>query len=365
MSRWFFYGTLRAEAVRRAVLGRETHGSDARLQGWRVVTGKGYGFPILVPDHHAWSEGILVDDLTDDDVARLAFYEEAFGYTCHDLTVEGAKAKVYLPTPGVYEPGRAWDFKDWSADAERLTVESAREYMAAFPQIDAESASVHYNMIVQRASSRIRAQDAGLADTVRTGAGAVNVEATTLPYLGYFAVRESRMTYQRFDGSQSLPIHRSGFLMGDAVTVLPYDPVRDRILVIEQFRYGPWLRDDRNPWTLEPIAGRIDAGETPEEAARREAVEEAHLTLGRLILVGQYYPSPGAISEYLYSYVAICDLPDDCAVFGGLAEEVEDIKSHLLGFEQLMALVATPEASNGPLILTAHALAGLRSALAP
>ena len=321
--------------------------------------------PLLVPDHHGAATGILIDDLTTDDAARLAYYEEPFGYVVLELTVSGAKAKLYLPQARRSAPLDPWDYVEWMAGDAPRTIDAAREYMAAFPHIPAVEAARHYPMIVQRAASRLRAKSEVAPDQVRRGVGHVAVAASRLPYLGYFAVQEADLQFERFDGEISPSVSRTGFLMGDAVTVLPYDPVRDRVLVVEQFRYGAFLRGDPNPWTLEPIAGRVDHDETPEDAARREAVEEAGLSLGRMILIARYYPSPGAISEYLYSYVALCDLPDSAAGIGGLVDEAEDIKAHILSFDALMALVATPEASNGPLILTAHALAGLRSSLVP
>ena len=68
-------------------------------------------------------------------------------------------------------------------------------------------------------------------------------------------------------------------MSSDAVIVLPYDPVNDRILLVKQFRTGPYVKGDANPWVLEPIAGLIDVGETPVEAGLREAKEEAHLEI--------------------------------------------------------------------------------------
>ena len=73
--------------------------------------------------------------------------------------------------------------------------------------------------------------------------------------------------------------------------VLPYDPVHDRVLLVEQFRAGPFARQEENPWCLEPIAGLIDQSKTPEEAGLRESHEEAGLTLSRLELVARSYPS--------------------------------------------------------------------------
>ncbi|NJM81422.1 MAG: NUDIX domain-containing protein [Tabrizicola sp.] len=104
-------------------------------------------------------------------------------------------------------------------------------------------------------------------------------------------------------------------------------------------------------WTIP--AGFLELHESVMDGARREAVEEARVTLGALCKVAEYYPSPGALSEYLYSYVALCDLPDGSAGVFGVADEAEDIKGHLVPFDALMALVASGEIANAPLILSA------------
>ena len=201
-----------------------------------------------------------------------------------------------------------------------------------------------------RAASRVRAQ----AQPVQRGlSGRVTQEAWRLPYAQFFAVEEHDLSWQRFDGSMSAVAPRAAFLSGDAVTVLPYDPKRDRVLVIEQFRMGPYVRGDHAFWQFEAIAGRIDPFETPEDAARREAVEEAGLALTDLEFVARYYPSPGALSEYIYSYVALTDLPDGVAGVFGLAEEAEDIRGHLMEFDAFMALMAGGGVDNAPLALTA------------
>jgi ADP-ribose pyrophosphatase len=196
---------------------------------------------------------------------------------------------------------------------------------------------------------------AGCATALRRRAQAQDIQviARRQPYAGFFSVEEYDLRFRRFDGAMSPVVRRAVFISGDAVTVLPYDPVRDRVLLIEQFRAAVHARGDDQPWLLEVIAGRVDPGETPQEAARREAAEEAGLALGDLLEVAGYYPSPGAKAEYLYSYVALADLPDGTAGTFGLASEAEDIRGHLIGFDQLMALVRSGEAANAPLILTA------------
>ena len=98
----------------------------------------------------------------------------------------------------------------------------------------------------------------------------------------------------------------------------PYDPVRDTVMLVEQFRFGPHARGDARSWSLEPIAGRIDPFETPEVAVRREAAEEARLSLHALHRIGRYYVSPGAVTEYLITYVGIANLPASAEGVSGL-----------------------------------------------
>lgn len=177
--------------------------------------------------------------------------------------------------------------------------------------------------------------------------------AQDIPFRDFLSVQKTVLTHDTFDGGHCAPVIRLAVLSGDAVTVLPYDPIRQRVLLVEQFRAGPFARGDANCWSIEAIAGRIDASETPEAAAQREAQEEAHLTLGLLHKIAGYYPSPGILAEYITSFVALCDLPDGCAGVFGQADEAEDIRTHLVSLTDLMAMVQTGAVANAPLILSA------------
>ena len=232
----------------------------------------------------------------------------------------------------------------WAEDAKALQGKAAPEALAR-----------RLVPMLVRTSSRLRAEATAAPHDLRRAAGPGDVAcaAWRQPYAHFFAMEEHDLSWRRFDATMSEVATRAVFLSGDAVTVLPYDPVRDRVLVVEQFRAGPYARGDAGVWQIEAVAGRVDPFETPEEAARREAVEEAGLTLTDLEFVGRYYPSPGAVSEYLYSYVALTDLPDDAAGVFGVAEEVEDIRGHLVGFDALMGLVTSGEVDNAPLLITA------------
>ncbi|MCU0904317.1 MAG: NUDIX domain-containing protein [Tabrizicola sp.] len=235
------------------------------------------------------------------------------------------------------------------ATAEALAL--AELVMQAQGRLSAKTVADRLPSLRVEAASRARAALAPRRG-LRQGSGEVTVETTEPLHAGFFATTGYALHHRRFDGSPSPRLVREVFVVGDAVTVLPYDPLRDRVLLIEQFRMGPFGRGDPMPWQLEAIAGRIDPGETPEDAARREAVEEAGLVLGALEKVAEYYPTPGAVAEYLYSYVALCDLPDGVAGVFGAAEEAEDIKGHLVSFDRLVEVMTAGEIGNAPLLLT-------------
>jgi ADP-ribose pyrophosphatase len=262
------------------------------------------------------------------------------------------------PTPDGFETARA--FLDKVAAAAGVGGEIfagpegealARLVLRAEGQLAAGQVGRRLGALRVEAASWVRA--AGAAERgIRSGSGEVEAGVPEPSHAGFFGLDLWSLRHRRFDGGMSPRLVREVFVMGDAVTVLPYDPVRDRVLVIEQMRMGPLGRGDPLPWQLEAIAGRIDPGETPEDAARREAVEEAGLVLGALEKVAEYYPTPGAVTEYLYSYVALCDLPDGVAGVFGAAEEAEDIKGHLIGFDRLVEVMASGEIGNAPLLLT-------------
>ena len=170
-------------------------------------------------------------------------------------------------------------------------------------------------------------------------------------YKGFFSVEEHDLTYQKFNKEQSNVVTRSTLVSSDAVIVLPYDPVNDRILLIEQFRAGPFVRGDETPWVLEPIAGLIDEGETPESAGIREAQEEALLEIKRLELVARSYPSPGISTEFFHQYIGISELLDSSSVIAGLSSENEDIRSHIFEYEQFFKMIESGKVKVGPLIL--------------
>jgi ADP-ribose pyrophosphatase len=119
-----------------------------------------------------------------------------------------------------------------------------------------------------------------------------------------FKVDRAIVRYEQWDGALSGPQMRLVFERGDSVGVLPYDKARRQVVLIRQFRYPVHVRDPQQAWLWEAIAGAQDDDETPEDVARREALEEAGYALGALIHVATVYPSPGGTSERMHLYIA-------------------------------------------------------------
>ncbi len=364
----FLFGTLRHAPLLRAVLsdGSRATTRPASLAEHEVRQAAGEVFPLLVPAPGEAAEGLLLEDASEADRERLDFYEAMFGYDRQAVNVTTdtgeMPAEIYVPRPGRWSPGGPWDLALWAQGWGAPTLRAAEEVLARAGHVTPDAAGRDHPAAMTRASAWVRAQ-AEAARPDDPAPGDVEVLARRRPYSAFFAVEEQDLRFRRFGGGRSETVTRAGFVMSDAVTVLPYDPVRDRVLVVEQFRFGPYVRGDRRSWLLEPIAGRIDAGEEPEPAIRREAREEAGLELGRLEWIGHYYPSPGAVTEYVFTYAALADLPDSAAGIGGAEDEHEDIRAHLLPFDALMRLVETGEARSGPLLISALWLAANRARL--
>lgn len=370
MASLFFYGTLRHLPLLEIVLGRAADDIDmvvANLPGHAVYWVENAPFPMIevAPDQSA--PGLLLRDLSQQDIARLNFYEGGFSYDLKPVQVEVGSMRqpcqVYVSAPGLWPRGNLWSLHDWQDQWADLNDEAAREVMGYFGQRSPEELARMLPTIRARAAARINAKQASAANPSGMGRQNVVHRGWTRPYVDFFAMDEYQLQFERFDGSLSPVAKRAVFVATDAVIVLPYDVRRDRVMLVEQFRAGPYARGDRQPWQLEPIAGRLDFGETPEDTARREAAEEAGLALSELHAVAQCYASPGCSTEYYYVFVALADLPDDVTGVAGLDSEDEDIRSHILSFDGLMQMVDDMQAANAPLVLAALWLARHRDQL--
>ncbi|HEV7368995.1 NUDIX domain-containing protein [Arenibaculum sp.] len=180
-------------------------------------------------------------------------------------------------------------------------------------------------------------------------------------FQGYFRIDSYRVRHRKFDGGWSEAIEREVFERGHAAAVLPYDPDRDAVVLIEQFRVGA-LAAGRHPWMLEVVAGMVEEGETPEAVARREAVEEAGCRIGELVGIADFLASAGASSETIRLYCGRIDSTGAGGVFG-LAEENEDIRVRAMPADEAIALLDGGTLVNAPVIIALHWLARRREEL--
>lgn len=177
----------------------------------------------------------------------------------------------------------------------------------------------------------------------------VEIIARDTLYRGFFSLERYRFRHRLFNGAMSDEVEREIFERGHAVVLLPYDPVRDEVVLIEQIRIAAYDTSP-SPWLMELVAGMIEPGETHEEVARREAQEEAGLEVGQIRPIINYLASPGGTSERLFVMVGEVDARGAHGIHG-LAEEHEDIRVHVVSREQAYRWVEEGKIDNAASVI--------------
>jgi ADP-ribose pyrophosphatase len=158
-------------------------------------------------------------------------------------------------------------------------------------------------------------------------------------YRGFFRLEKYRLRHELFAGGWSPEMIRECLERGHAVAVLLYDPERDQLVLLEQFRVGA-LAFPGGPWLLEIVAGIIDhPGETTKDVARRETVEEAGCELLDLVPIHHYLVSPGGTSESITLFCGRIDAGTVVSGVRGVAAEHEDIRVHVVSRTEALALL--------------------------
>ena len=359
----FIYGGLHYPAVLGAVLGRAINTGEGRiatLPAYCLYQGSN---PSVI-EVDAKDDGKLdgqVMDLSASESDRLSFYQAVHRLKLVSVETSLGVADCYLPVDKGGREGEPLDIHKWRLEWGDLAAEEANEVMKYKCLRSAIEVRELLQGIKLRASVQVRSRQT--KNLPRQFNGRVDVISEAMSYAKFFALKDYRIDVEQFQGGMANTRERAVFMGMDASIVLPYDPVNDRVLLIEQMRLGPLARGDRNVWQFEPIAGHIDLGETPQEAARREAIEEAGLTLSRLEPIAECYPSPGASSEFYYIYAAIVDLPEDIVGVAGVEDEGENIRSRIFSFEDFMGMVERFEITVAPLVAAAYWLAAHRDRL--
>ena len=162
-------------------------------------------------------------------------------------------------------------------------------------------------------------------------------------YTGFFNIDKCRIKHDLYQGGE-VEIQRELFHRGDAVAVLLYDPAKDKVVMVEQFRVGA-IEDEQGPWLLEIVAGIVEENESIKDVAQRECKEEAGLDVHSFETISSFYSSPGGCSEKIY---LMCGLVDSKLAEGvhGLDHEGEDIKVSVHDFEDINQLLASDRISS-------------------
>ncbi|CBG90291.1 ADP-ribose diphosphatase [Citrobacter rodentium] len=177
----------------------------------------------------------------------------------------------------------------------------------------------------------------------------VEIIARETLYRGFFSLDLYRFRHRLFNGEMSQEVRREIFERGHAAVLLPFDPERDEVVLIEQVRIAAYDTSD-TPWLLELVAGMIEEGETVEEVARREAMEEAGIMVKRTKPVLSYLASPGGTSERSSIMVGEVDATTAKGIHG-LADENEDIRVHVVSREQAYQWVVEGKIDNAASVI--------------
>ena len=171
------------------------------------------------------------------------------------------------------------------------------------------------------------------------------------PFQGFFRVERLTLRHRHYQGGWGAPVKRELFVRPPAAAVLPYDPVRGEILLVEQFRVGALEWRD-TPWCLELVAGLADKdGEPVADLVRREALEEAGVEIGAMRRVAHYMPSPGGPNQRLQVFVGQADLSGAGGIHG-VADEGEDIRVVLQPVSAIESLLPSGRVDNASSLIT-------------
>ena len=159
-------------------------------------------------------------------------------------------------------------------------------------------------------------------------------------YSGHFSVTRFELSHATFSGNQTPILKRELVSRNDAVALVPYDPLTDQVVLVEQFRVGA-IRENQ-PWLMEIVAGLLEENEQPEQVAIRESQEEIGCVATDLLKIGEFYTSPGGLSEWVHLYVGKVSM-NEVQDIGGLKDEGEDIKVHIVSATDIPLMISTGE----------------------
>lgn len=190
----------------------------------------------------------------------------------------------------------------------------------------------------------------------------VAIASVEIAFEGFLRMDVFRFGHRLFSGGWSDIRSYDVLRRGPAVAVVLYDPDRDTVVLVEQFRL-PALLAGSSPWQIEAAAGLIDGDEAPEAVAIRETREETGLAvIGEPIPIQRYLPSPGDSDESVFLF---CGRVDSTAAAGvhGLPEEHEDIRVVVKPWAEVEAMLEAGAVESSHTVIALYWLSGHREHL--
>ncbi|MCP3669116.1 MAG: NUDIX domain-containing protein [Gammaproteobacteria bacterium] len=156
---------------------------------------------------------------------------------------------------------------------------------------------------------------------------------------GFLPLKRYRLQHSLFAGGMSAELVRERVEGYQAASLLPYDPVTDKVVLVEQFRIGA-IEDAAGAWILEVVGGIIEGDNAPDQVARQEAMEESGCEVAELVSICNFLVSPGTSSERIHLF---CGRVDSSKANGihGLDAEGEDIRVVVMSAEAAIQGVAS------------------------
>ena len=164
-------------------------------------------------------------------------------------------------------------------------------------------------------------------------------------YSGFFNLNKFEFTHQKHDGTWTDKVEREVFSGAEVSTLLPFDPIRKEIILLQQFRAGVISRYD-DDYLYEIVAGIIDKNELPEEAAKRECLEETGCNVNKIIPIQSYFPAPGSSESYYHLYLGHVNSFDGVKIMG-LKTENEDILVKAFNINEVKEMLKNKKIKNG------------------
>ena len=183
----------------------------------------------------------------------------------------------------------------------------------------------------------------------------LNILDKTICYQGFFKLVRYRLKHTLFAGGWSKELPREVLERGHAAAVLPYDPIREQVVMIEQFRPGA-IEDANGAWLWEIVAGILEPGEAPGEVVQREAIEETGCPVSDIIHICNFFVSPGSTTETTTLFCGRVDAEQARGIHG-VATEHEDIQVHVVPFRTALEMIPAGQIRFAPAIIALQWLA--------